>query len=575
MNAPPDYRDFSFPLNAYGHILQLDYGGFQHLHYGLFEPGQHAVPQAQEQASALLFSRLPPSPRRILEVGLSLGTTLSRLVKAGYEATGIAPDEAQIRRAKRLHGESLPAVRASLEDFADARPFDLLLFQESAQYIDTAALFRKACELLGEGGEILIMDEMSLRATDEPGLPLREAYQAQAAASGFELLEALDLSAQAAPTNAYIRDALARHRDRLAEDLRLPAAALDGLLDSAARYEQKYADGRYGYALLRFKKKPVQPAWVADWARQPEDEAGLLALFRRAFGTEMNPALWRWKYAGAGHCGTLVRRGGRLAAFYGGIPRRVSLFGAPAMAVQIADVMVDPAERGVLTRRGAFFLAAAHYLRASVGFGKAFPLAFGFPSQRPYRLGERLGLYAKAGELARIDWPALDARPDLRLRTRPLATGQAAAVDRLWLEMAAALSRQIVGVRDFAYLRHRYLEHPTVDYRVFLVCKRLSAAPFGVVVVRELDGELELVDLVAPPERLAALVGIVRRLAFALGKPKAYTWITAQHAARLAGPCGSVSPPHIIVPALDWPQAIPAADIDGRWWLMPGDTDFR
>ena len=571
-----DYTQFAFPLNVYAHVLTLDYGRFQYLHYGLFETGQDSVVAAQENASRLFFSKLPPPPARILEVGIGLGATLSRLVQAGYDAVGITPDEPQIAYAKNLHGASLPAVCAKLEDFSADQPFDWIVFQESAQYIDTAALFRQAFGLLREGGRMLIMDEMSLRPgpADDPGLPWVERYLSLAADWGFQLEEQLDLSALAAPTNDYILDAVARHRERLLEDLDLDAAALAGLLDSARAYWRKYREGRYGYGLLLFTKNPAAPKWQAGWAG-PADEAELLDLFRRAFGNDMAPALWRWKYDGLNPCGASVRRDGRLVAFYGGIPRKIKLFGCEASAVQIGDVMVDPAERGILTRCGPFFLAAEHYLKPLVGPGKRFPVAFGFPSERPYRLGQRLGVYGKGGELMRIDWPALDARPSLVLRLRPLEASAGAAVDRLWLEMAEALSRQIVGVRDFAYLRRRYLEHPTIRYRVYLVTKRLGGQPFGLVVVRELDGELELLDLIAPPERLAALVHSVRRLAFGLGKPKVYTWITAQHAARLAGSAGTVSPAHIIIPALAWPQATPPAEIDGHWWLMGGDTDFR
>ena len=316
------------------------------------------------------------------------------------------------------------------------------------------------------------------------------------------------------------------------------------------------------------------PKWLTAWAGLA-DEPELLALFRRAFGQDMDPALWRWKYQGLDFYGSLVRKEGRVVAFYGGIPRTVSLFGSQATAVQIGDVMVDPGERGILTRRGPFFQAASHYLQHCVGLRQNFPIAFGFPSQRAFRLGEHLGFYAKVGEIMRIEWAALKAWPSPLLRVRPLSASLGPAVDRLWLEMAAALSRQIVGVRNFAYLKHRYLEHPTISYRVFMVSNRLSAKPFGIIVVRDEGEVLELVDVAAPPERLPTLVKIVRRLAWNLGKPKAYTWITAQYAGLFAGETGTVLPTGIAVPAFNSQQGMPPKEIDGHWWLMSGDTDFH
>lgn len=81
------YKDFTFPLNAYSHILCKDYGDFEYLHYGLFEQGNPNIKKAQQRATDLLFSHLPPCPCRVLEVGIGLGTTLSNLVKMGYDAT--------------------------------------------------------------------------------------------------------------------------------------------------------------------------------------------------------------------------------------------------------------------------------------------------------------------------------------------------------------------------------------------------------------------------------------------------------------------------------------------------------
>lgn len=250
------YKNFSFPLNVYAHILSKDYGAFDYLHYGLFEPDDDDVIKAQRRASELLFSRLPPCPCRILEVGIGLGTTLSTLVKSGYDVTGITPDADQINYAKSVHGADLPVFLRRLEDFSDARKFDLMLFQESAQYIHTTDLFNKALELLADDGQIIIMDEVTLRPSPtEPGLPARDTYLSMAEALGFELIEQLDLSSQMAPTNVYLVDAVTRYREDLIHDLDLSAEEIDGLMSAAQLQQAKYDDGRYGYCFLCFKKK--------------------------------------------------------------------------------------------------------------------------------------------------------------------------------------------------------------------------------------------------------------------------------------------------------------------------------
>jgi 2-polyprenyl-3-methyl-5-hydroxy-6-metoxy-1,4-benzoquinol methylase len=251
-----NYRDFVFPLNVYAHVLCLDYGGFEYLHYGMFEPGEDNVRRAQEQASRMLFARLPTTPMRILEVGIGVGTTLSRLVAAGHQATGITPDANQVGYARQTHGPSLPTVCTKLEDYTEGG-FDWLVFQESAQYIDTATLFRKASELLVEGGQVLIMDEMTLRSSGEPGLPSRDDYLTQARMNGFMVVENLDLSALAGPTNTHIFNAVTQHRGRLVNELSLPPQQIDLLLDSARLYDEKYRDGRYGYGLIHVQKQPL------------------------------------------------------------------------------------------------------------------------------------------------------------------------------------------------------------------------------------------------------------------------------------------------------------------------------
>ncbi|MFI3184749.1 MAG: GNAT family N-acetyltransferase [Methylococcaceae bacterium] len=318
----------------------------------------------------------------------------------------------------------------------------------------------------------------------------------------------------------------------------------------------------------------TKQTWDLDWAH-PSNESELLALFQTAFGHEMAPELWRWKYYGLDTLGALVRRDGQAIAFYGGMPRAIYLFGSPATAVQIGDVMVQPEQRGILTRKGPFFLATTSFAERFVGHGKLFPLAFGFPSERAYRLGARLGLYEQVGEIMRVTWPSMQTRPNLKIRIRALEADQHAVVDQLWDEMAEALRDQVIGVRNWDYVQHRYLNHPTLSYRIFLVSSRWTGNPIGLFVVRILEDSVELVDLIAPPKRIPILVNSMRRLAGNLDKALAYAWITAQHAPLLAGSSGEITPLDIPLPNICWTPGIPASELQDRWWLMGGDTDFH
>jgi hypothetical protein len=307
----------------------------------------------------------------------------------------------------------------------------------------------------------------------------------------------------------------------------------------------------------------------------PGNETELLELFRAAFGHDMPAELWHWKYQGLDTLGTLVRHEGRPVAFYGGMPRAIYLFGSPAMAVQIGDVMVHPDLRGILTRRGPFFQAAASFLERFVGQDKAFPIAFGFPSERAYRLAGRLDLYERAGELIRVSWPALQARPSYKVRMRSLDHDKGTAVDRLWRKMAETMQDQVVGVRDWLYVQRRYLQHPTLTYQLYVISSRLTGTPIGIIVIRVLDDAVELIDIIAPPQRMATLVHCLRRLTWTLGKPLAYAWITSQHANLFAGDTGEITPTGIIIPHNCWTPGIPSSELLNRWWLMGGDTDFR
>jgi hypothetical protein len=233
------------------HILTREEGEVTYLHYGLFEHPDEKIGLAQERSTELLLARLPPPPARILEAGIGLATTLARLSGLGYDAEGITPDAKQIAVARARHGDAIRVHCAAFETFQAARRYDLLLFQESSQYIDSEALFAKAATL---ADDVLVLDEFALRPVDGPGLHALSDFLDAAARHGYEVVEHLDLSAQAAPTMEYFATRIPRYRGRLIADLGLTDAHVDELIASGARYRELYANGTYGYRLLRLRR---------------------------------------------------------------------------------------------------------------------------------------------------------------------------------------------------------------------------------------------------------------------------------------------------------------------------------
>jgi len=336
----------------------------------------------------------------------------------------------------------------------------------------------------------------------------------------------------------------------------------------AARFGAAAGDG--GWILAK------KPRWRPGWVR-PGDEAACLDLFESAFGYRVNERLWRWKYRDADPSGVGVWQGDRLVAFYGGMPRDVLVRGQSASAVQIGDVMVEPSQRGVMTRSGPFQIAASTFLERRIGHGRPHLLGFGFPTVKALQVAQKLGLYAEVDQITQITWTA-DAswRHRIAMRSTSLTAADGTAVDRLWERMARDFAGSIIGVRDWKYVEARYVRHPTVEYRCILLKRRFDGAPHALIVLRALeDGQAELVDIVGPRSSFDAAISAARRWAADQGAARVRAWITSSHADALALQSAESSPLGLVVPTNVWSPGPAVDEVRGRWWLMAGDTDFR
>jgi hypothetical protein len=322
---------------------------------------------------------------------------------------------------------------------------------------------------------------------------------------------------------------------------------------------------------VRVFRKAAAPRWQVRHVRATDFDE-IATLFQEVFGHPISRELWTWKYANGHGNGVVAARHGALIAHYGGMYRDVMLCGKPDWVFQICDVMVHPKERGVMTRQGPFLLTAA---TSAEIYG---PLGFGFPNARAMEVAAKMGLYSEVGQMSEVRWEPSAPRFRLRTRLQPVVRDSAASqalVNSLWATMAHDLQSDVVGVRDWAFVEHRYFSHPHNQYEVLAVTSRFTGKPLGVMVLRRMEAMCELVDVITPLENLPLLIDQAGRLTGLWGLPYLYCWITKNHLSRFLATGGQEVALNVSIPTSCWTDD-PRADIfKDRWWLMSGDTDFR
>lgn len=479
-----------------------------------------------ELADTAHFETLLPAPSAsVLLSGAKPDDVASQLVALGYNVISVTPTSAA--------GEvgASDATIATMRQLTDTGAIVALVLVDYRPATEPLTLFNSAFECLSVGGALVLRLPASSDAiTHSIGEQQIGYLQAIAQRCGFE---AIASSA-------------------------LPRVIVNGAVVVALRKVARPP---------RWRLVPLLPGDIDQF----------IDLFQEAFNTTISADLWQWKYGEGRGRSLLVRRAGKAVAHYGATLRSALFQGHPYTALQVCDVMVEPRERGVMTKKGATFLMTATFLEIYLGL-QSFHAAFGFPSRRSARLGEKLGLYAEVGKMMEMRWTAMPDRPRVRTRLRwlrPCNAADAMIVDRLWFRMSYDLREAIVVVRDWNYLKYRYFDHPHHKYEVILVTKRFSGAPLGIVVLRKLDTEVELLDVVAPLKNLTLLVDHARRLTGRWELTTIFCWITKPHTGFLGERAAQVRDLDISVPTNAWVPGLPAEELRDKWWLMSGDTDFH
>jgi hypothetical protein len=320
----------------------------------------------------------------------------------------------------------------------------------------------------------------------------------------------------------------------------------------------------------------INPKWQCRWATR-SDQNALLDLFESSFGQTMPKDLWQWKYARLEKSGMLAHVDDSIIAYYGGIPRIFSLNGTTVNAVQSCDVMVAPRMRGILTRRGPFMRTADTFLREQTGLDKPYRFAFGFPSDRHARLGEKTGWYTRTDTFLEVSWAPHCHRQrslPLQFRITPLSPQDEAVIDRLWQGMRSVLPDCLIPVKDASFFKWRYLNHPSHAYATYIVAQRWSGRIIGIIALRDHadSNDLELLDLLGPPESMTTLLKTACHIAHRTDRKRLFSWMTPAILRHLPEPFTAQEISGVYVTP-DYKQMADERQLS--WWLMCGDTDFR
>jgi hypothetical protein len=512
-------------------------------HYrALYQSSNATLNDAHNRRIALLLEQLPGERTRIIEIGPSSGYTASILRNSGHEVLSLAGDYPEVNENpnhKTTNGSSQSlSFHAYTQQNAQDR-FNVCILQERLPYPDTLDIFNRTWKLLKDEGYLILF--MAFTKQQHPSLPhnhppILSHLLRQAQDCGFQLESQTDFTGE----------------------------ALSG-----------FKHDNHTYRLIKLSKAK-RPRWLTRLASS-NDLSALQKLFQDAFAQQMDPLLWAWKYYDGRGVGVVAETNDELVAHYGGILRPLLFHGNKILGVQISDVMVSPKERGILTRKGAFYRVAAAFPEYYVGYGSTTLIGYGFPNSRHMRIAEAMQLYREVGRISELIWrPQATIRPKhISSRALDIAKDQR-RVEKLWLSMAGDLRQSIVGIRDTAYLKHRYFDHPTLQYRTLLIYHRYFRTPLGIVVLHQVTPETcRLIDLVSPIKHIPTVINQALEIASDWGCLEMHAWGSEQVTAQLAITRPEVRPTDICIPTSIWTNGPDPETINGTWWLMLGDTDFN
>jgi hypothetical protein len=299
------------------------------------------------------------------------------------------------------------------------------------------------------------------------------------------------------------------------------------------------------------------------------DEEGITSLFKDVFRNEMTVDQWRWKYfipgSGKIYSKVVENAAGHIIGHAGAIPLRGSFQNKPVQFFQIADVMVHAGARGFLGRKNVFEVMMKTLFE---DIRKEFPYVFcyGFPGQRPFLVGKRVGVYEEV-ERAADCVKCLRASLLNLHKIKPIKWDDKLLND-IWSSVSGDFSLAVV--RDKDYLHWRYATNPFFSYQL-LGCF-LFGKLTGWLVIKDSGKEIFVVDLLAAENRCGTVLKALHKYLISQGKNVFRLWFPENRRKHIEA-CNPETTP-VVVTNMIWKFPIATDIVRKNLYYTMGDTDI-
>lgn len=296
-------------------------------------------------------------------------------------------------------------------------------------------------------------------------------------------------------------------------------------------------------------------------------------LFLDVFGSEISDALLRWKYEDErGFNLGFFSEKGELIGHVGGVFREVLHKGKLYLVPQMVDLMVSKSTKpGGLSRSGSVFARLMReYMQGLKRVQNPLGMTFGFPSKRAMVAGEKLGVFESVDTIYELSFEPCKGsffRDSCKEYVKKEDVKKAVAM--VWKAMALDFRDETIGVRDYAYVCHRYFDHPEHKYRCYVLSSFFSKKVYGIVFVKEHESEVEIMDVLCRKRDLERTLKTVCECDEVSSVKSLKLWLTKRYAMRLKHLAKSIHESEFRI------LANPLHSVDALWWLSSGDTEYR